>query len=228
MNILNADGIIKKYGKKIILDNITFQADSGECIAIVGTNGCGKTTFLNILAGTLTPTSGSILINGQKISPFSKTFRNQIGFVPQDNPIFESLTVKDNLKFWYSDTKRNLKEDLQSGLAAMFGLTQYANYTVSKLSGGMKRRLAICCALASNPPILILDEPTAALDLVCKNEIKEYLLSYKKNGGTIIFTSHEDSELSIADTMYLLKNKTLTKLDTPIYGTELLERLNNV
>lgn len=228
MNILYAENITKKYGAKIILENISFCVESGSFVAIAGTNGCGKTTLLNILSGASAATSGTIYINGTKAPHKGSFYKQNIGYVPQDNPLFHNLTVQDNLRFWYCDSGRNLRDDLKNGLAASFGLTSYARYPVSKLSGGLKRRLAIVCALAQNPPILILDEPTAALDLVCKNEIHQYLLEYKKQGGTVILTSHEDAELGIADTMYLLKDKTLNKLERPLTGASLLERLNHV
>lgn len=228
MSILSAENITKKYGAKTILENVSFCVEPGSFIAIVGTNGCGKTTLLNILSGVSPATSGTIYINGTRASHKSSLYSKNIGFVPQDNPLFHNLTVLDNLRFWYCDSQRNPKEDLKNGLAAAFGLTSYAGYPVSRLSGGLKRRLSIVCALAQEPPVLILDEPTAALDLVCKNEIHQYLLEYKRQGGTIILTSHEDTELGIADTMYLLKDKTLNKLEHPLTGASLVERLNNV
>lgn len=227
MYILSTENLTKKYGKKVIFENLSLSIESGSFIAIAGTNGCGKTTLLNILSGVSAATCGTICLDGSIAPNGSPLYRKKIGFVPQDNPLFENLTVLDNLRFWYCDSMRKPKEDLKTGLAAEFGLTEYEKYPVSKLSGGLKRRLAIVCALAKDPPILILDEPTASLDLVCKNEIRRYLLEYKEKGGTVILTSHEDTELALADHMYLLKNKTLSKLGQPLTGTALLERLDN-
>jgi ABC-type multidrug transport system ATPase subunit len=98
-------------------------------------------------------------------------------------------------------------------------------YPVEKLSGGMKKRLSIACALAKDPPILILDEPGASLDIVCKEDIKNYLKSYLKNGGTVIITSHEEAELDLCNRMYLLQNGVLTELPNKPVGHALMERM---
>lgn len=227
MEILKIENITKKYSDRTILDNVSFSACKGTCIAVAGANGCGKSTLLGIIAGARKPSSGDIYIDGKCITHSGHDFAQNIGYVPQENPLFTGLSVYDNLRFWYCDTGRNLKEDFKNGLAAALGLTPYKNYTVEKLSGGMKKRLSIACALAKNPPIIILDEPTASLDIICKEDIKNYLLEFKKNGGTIIITSHEDSDLSIADTMYIIKNGSLIHLEHPIMGRELSERLKN-
>ena len=113
--------------------------------------------------------------------------------------------------------------DLQGGVPAVLGVSEYLDKRVDKLSGGMKKRLSICCALAKNPPVLILDEPGASLDIVCKQDIMNYLSAYTKSGGTGIITSHEEGELKLADRMYLLKNGKLNELDHPVTGNELLE-----
>ena len=138
----------------------------------------------------------------------------------------EKLSARDNLKFWYCDTGRNMESDLQGGVPAVLGVSGYLDKRVDKLSGGMKKRLSICCALAKNPPVLILDEPGASLDIVCKQDIMNYLSAYTKSGGTVIITSHEEGELKFADRMYLLKNGKLNELDHPVTGSELLEIIN--
>ena len=102
-------------------------------------------------------------------------------------------------------------------------MSQYLDKRVDKLSGGMKKRLSICLALAKNPPVLILDEPGASLDIVCKQDIMNYLEAYVKSGGTVVITSHEESELRLSDKMYLLKDGVLNLLSKPVVGNELLE-----
>lgn len=225
MEILSAHNIIKKYGRHIILNNVTLSVSQGSCVAIAGANGCGKSTLLNILAGTRPATSGELYIQGKKISAKSRLFGDTIGFVPQENPLFENLSVYDNLRFWYCDSRKTSKKEFFDNIPAVLGLAPYKNHTVEKLSGGLKKRLSIACALAKEPPVLILDEPGAALDVVCKENIRQYLLEYKKQGGTIILTSHEDSDLTIADTMYLIEHGRLTRLDRPISGSALAGRL---
>ncbi|MGN0328562.1 MAG: ABC transporter ATP-binding protein [Lachnospira sp.] len=222
MAYIEVNGIVKNYGKTGVLKGASFYVNPGECVAIVGANGCGKSTLLGVLSGSHKADGGSMSINGQ--SPFKnkKIFSSYIGFIPQENPLMENLTVLDNLKFWYSGTGRDLKQDLINGVPAVFGVNQYLNKNVNALSGGMKKRLSITCALAKNPPVLILDEPGASLDVVCKQDILNYLEAYKKSGGTIILTSHEEGELKLADRMYLLKNGVLVELNGHPVGNELM------
>ncbi|MDO5382360.1 MAG: ATP-binding cassette domain-containing protein [Eubacteriales bacterium] len=222
MAYIEVNGIIKNYGKTGVLKGASFYVNPGECVAIVGANGCGKSTLLGVLSGSHKADGGSMSINGQ--SPFKnkKIFSSYIGFIPQENPLMENLTVLDNLKFWYSGTGRDLKQDLVNGVPAVFGVNQYLNKNVNALSGGMKKRLSITCALAKNPPVLILDEPGASLDVVCKQDILNYLEAYKKSGGTIILTSHEEGELKLADRMYLLKNGILEELNGNPVGNQLM------
>lgn len=212
MNIIEVENIQKSYHKKPVLKGVSFYAMPGECIGIVGANGCGKSTLLNILAGGIKADNGSILYSGQNPLKSRRIFSDYIGFVPQENPLMSHLSVYDNLMFWYCDSKKNVDEDLSCGIAARFGLNSYRNYDVSSLSGGMKKRLSIACALAKEPPILILDEPGASLDIVCKEDIKNYLSSYLSLGNTVVITSHETGELSLCDRIYLLQNGVLAEL----------------
>lgn len=225
MSLLEIKDIHKTYGKRVILDGINLNIEKGQCVALVGANGCGKTTLLGILAGAAKPTDGEILINGENALKNQKIFNEYIGYVPQENPLLDKLTVYDNLRFWYCDTKRDLKADMENGIIKEFGLDAYKNYTINKLSGGLKKRLSIACALAADPQILIMDEPGAALDIICKEDIKKYLQKYLKEGGTVIITSHEESELSICDKMYLLNKGTLTELPDRPLGSNLMERM---
>ena len=132
---------------------------------------------------------------------------------PQDNPLMEDLSVRDNLMFWYSGTGRKADTDIIDGNAAYLGLGDYYNVTVSKLSGGLKKRLSIACAICSDPAVLIMDEPGAALDINGKRDIWQYMNDYKNNGGTIILASHEESELKLCDRLYVMKNGKLYETD---------------
>lgn len=212
MAFIEVNKIQKKYGKRQVLHDISFTAEKGECIGIVGANGCGKSTLLKTLAGAHKPTSGSITYNGVNPLTHAKYFSDIVGYIPQDNPLFDNLTVYDNLKLWYCDSTHNLKEDIDSGLIAKFGIDKYLKYTVRHLSGGMKKRLSIACGVAKDPEILILDEPGASLDIVCKEEIKNYMKDFIANGGTILIASHEEGELSVCNKMYLMNQGILDPL----------------
>ena len=223
--MIQVTDIYKNYGKKKVLEGASFHVNKGECVSIVGGNGCGKSTLLSILSGAAKATSGKIRYNNEDPVSNPKLFSKYIGYIPQENPLMDKLSVLDNLKFWYCETDRDLKEDLKTGIPAKFGLTSYKNYAVEKLSGGMKKRLSIACSIAKNPPILILDEPGASLDILCKEDIKNYLKSYLADGGTVILTSHEEGELAICDRMYLLSEGTLTELPDKPIGHKLMERI---
>lgn len=214
--MLQALDISFNYGKKCILDNISLQADRGTCIGIFGTNGCGKSTLLKVLSGVLTPKSGEICFHGEKADKKNGVFIKYAGYVPQDNPLMEDLTVLDNLKLWYTNSKSNLHEELDHGVLRMLHLHTMLKSKVSTLSGGMKKRLSIGLALAGQPSVLILDEPTAALDLPCKEDIRNHLQLFMKHGGTIVLATHEEPDFELCDKRYLLKNGSLTMIENTI------------
>lgn len=225
MSYIEVSHISKSYGRKKILNGITFTADKGECIGIVGANGCGKSTLLKVLCGAHRPDSGDIVYDGS--SPLSRKslFRKLVGYVPQENPLFDNLTVLDNLKLWYCDSTHNLKNDIKSGIIADFGIDKYLHSTVRTLSGGMKKRLSIACSIAGDPSILILDEPGASLDIVCKEDIKDYMLKYISDGGIIIIASHEEGELSVCSRMFLMNDGVLSDIAPGTSLSSLMGRL---
>ncbi len=203
--------ISKKYGKKQILSDVTISTESGKCIGILGGNGCGKSTLFSILAGVNNKNSGVFLCDGKDLFTEKKMRRKIVGYVPQGTPLFEELNAYDNLLLWYEpDT---IKEELESGILGMLGIDAFLKTQVNKMSGGMKKRLAIGCAVSHSPQILLLDEPSAALDLVCKERISNYLKSFKANGGTIFLATHDAAELELCDEIYIIKNGIASKYD---------------
>ena len=211
------------YGKHQVLQGLSFSAERGQCIGIVGKNGCGKSTLLNILAGMRKPKDGQILYDGKDACRDRPLFRKIVGFVPQENTLFEELSVQDNLRLWYMD-KKTLDQELAGGILAELGLKPLTAKTVKKLSGGQKKRVSIACALAGHPQILILDEPGAALDLIAKEEIAAYLATYKRQGGTILITTHEEQELRQCDRLLVLKNGKVSEVDPTLRGVPLVSR----
>ena len=194
----------KSYGKKQVLKNISFSAQSGTCIGILGANGCGKSTLLSILAGVLERDNGEFLFNGEDLFANRKKRSTLVGYVPQGTPLIEELTGWDNLLLWYS--RKQLKESLKGGILHLLGVDEFVKVQVRKMSGGMKKRLAIGCAMAMQPPVLLLDEPTAALDLACKESIGQYLEQYKKAGGILLLTTHDVQELGLCDRIYIIRD----------------------
>ena len=136
----------------------------------------------------------------------------------------EELSVQDNLLLWYRGTKKKMKEDLENGAAAMLGIPAMLKKRAGVLSGGMKKRLSIACALSNRAPLLILDEPGADLDLECKETIREYLKVYLSQGGAVVLTSHEMEELSLCTRLYILKEAGLWEAETGMSARQLIEK----
>lgn len=205
VNTFQVKEIGKTYnkGKKIVLSDITFKVNAGECVGILGANGCGKTTLLSILAGVQNANKGSILIDGIPLTK-NNSFEN-IAYVPQENPLMEELTARDNLRLWYTKSKLDMAWELENGVLGMLGIPDFLDTKVCQMSGGMKKRLSIGCAIAQDPQILILDEPGAALDLPCKERIAVYIQNCKKKGKMILIATHEEREIEMCDTCYIMK-----------------------
>ena len=203
---IKIENIRKSYGKNKILDGVSFSAKNGECIGIIGGNGCGKSTLLSILALVRKADGGSFFVSGEDILPgkAKKDKKALIGYVPQGTPLIEELSALDNLRLWYD--KEDLRRELEDGTLKMLGIDSFLKTPVRKMSGGMKKRLSIGCSVAKNPPILLMDEPTAALDLICKEQIREYMTGHKKKGGILILTTHDERELALCDRLFVIKN----------------------
>lgn len=220
MKMIEINNLTASYGKKKVLTDLSLEGERGECIGIVGPNGCGKSTFLSIMAGVLRPGSGSIYYYGKDALKNRLVFQKMTGYVPQENPLVPELSVYDNLRLWYPD-KAELKKELAEGFLQILGIADFVHMPVSKLSGGMKKRVSIGMALSGMPPVLILDEPSAALDLVCKEDIKRYLRLYLEKKGTVVLTTHEEGELSLCDKLYVMKDGILIQVDKKLRGTAL-------
>lgn len=199
--------ISKKFKRKSVLRDITLSVQEGKCIGILGANGCGKSTLLSILAGVQHSDGGSFLCDGMDLLNNARQRAKLVGYVPQGTPMIEELTAWDNLLLWYD--RAALKEELETGVLKLLGINDFLKVPVSKMSGGMKKRLSIGCAMAKKPPILLLDEPTAALDLACKQHISEYLRHYKASGGILLLTTHDVMELTLCDEWYIIRDGVL-------------------
>lgn len=196
----------KNYGKKQVLKDISFSASQGECIGILGANGSGKSTLLNILAG-VQKGEGDFSYKDADLFKNTKIRSRVVGYVPQGTPLLEEISARDNLRLWYDEEQMN--QSLKNGVLAMLGIGDFIKVPVYKMSGGMKKRLSIGCAVAHKPEILLLDEPSAALDLVCKERISNYLLDFKRQGGIVVLATHDVQEIPLCDKLYILKDGVL-------------------
>lgn len=197
----------KKYGNKVVLKDISFRAECGERIAIVGKNGCGKSTLMRVLAGIMRPDAGDIQYFGENPLRKKKMFRKFCGYVPQENPLMEELSVKDNLRLW-----GKAGGEAVGRLIELLQLQNIMSMPVEKLSGGMKRRVSIACALMNMPPVILMDEPTMALDLYYKESIHKWMKSYQKMNGIIIMTTHDEQEIMECDRCLVMTNGEMIEL----------------
>lgn len=196
-------GIKKAYAKKVVLNGVTFSAGPGSCIGIVGSNGSGKSTLLSVLAGVRRTDGGSFLCDGVDLLRRPGRIPKVLGYVPQENPLMEELNAWDNLRMWYD--RRTIQKSLAGGALQMLGVGDFLKTPVRRMSGGMKKRLSIGCAVVSGPGILLLDEPSAALDPVCKERIRSYLEAYRREGGMIVMVTHDAQDLELCNECYILK-----------------------
>jgi ABC-2 type transport system ATP-binding protein len=205
--MIEIKNIHKHYGKHKVLNGVDFTVEPGEIVGILGANGSGKSTLLTILAGLQNCDAGFFNIDGKDLLKDSKLRNQLVAYVPQEMPLITELTAWDNLRMWYSADR--LKKELNSGVLKLLGIDQFIKVPVSQMSGGMKKRLCIGCAMNSNPKLMLLDEPTAALDLVCKEKIYSYFEQYKSKGGSMIIATHEVQEIELCDRCYIIKDGVL-------------------
>lgn len=232
-NMITVEGVTSAYGRKNILKGVSFTAQRGECVGIVGSNGCGKSTLLSVLAGTLKPRSGRVFYYGReawsdgrmgRMHCDREVIRRMTGYVPQENPLIPELSVYDNLRLWYPDGKA-LQRELNEGFLSLLGIGEFSKKQVCRLSGGMKKRVSIGIAMAGMPPVLLMDEPSAALDLVCKEDIRGYLRAYLDRKGTVVITTHEEGELALCNKLYIMRDGQLEQVDNRLRGEALVGRM---
>lgn len=215
--LIQVKNLVAKYGESLILDNINFDVFRGEILFILGGSGCGKTTLIRHMMGLNQPISGNVLIDGVDITTsnerdFQKTLR-KIGMLFQSSALFGSMTLAENVALpieEYTGLSKLAINDLVRMKLCRVDLAGYEDYHPHEISGGMKKRAGLARALALNPKILFLDEPTAGLDPVTAAEIDELVLNINKNSGTtIIIVTHElHSIFNIAKRVIMLdKNK---------------------
>lgn len=215
--MITVKNVCKKYGSFVAVNNISFEINDGEIIGLLGPNGAGKSTTMNMLTGFIEPTSGEILINGFNISKKSKKAKANIGYMPENVPLYKDLTVKEfinymaELKYVKGKDKKNMVSDIM----AKTNLTDVQNKLIKNLSRGYKQRVSMAGALVGSPKILILDEPTVGLDPKQITEIRDLIKSLAKD-HTIIISSHILSEISqMCEKVIILNKGKLIAIDTP-------------
>ena len=214
--VLKTQSLTKKYDDLLAVDNLNLEIKEGEVFGFLGPNGAGKTSAIKMMVGLLKPTSGRVLFNGEEIG---STERGIIGVCPQELVLWESLTCEENLNFMgnmYEIPKSVLKEKVNTLLEAL-ALSDKANDEVSKLSGGMKRRLNVALSLVHDPMIVFLDEPSAGLDPQSRLLLWDFIRSLRdEEGKTIVLTTHIMEEAdALSNRIAIIDHGKLLLLDTP-------------
>ena len=227
--MLKLDGVVIKYKKRTVLTDVSLSVKKGEVIGLLGANGSGKSTLLSVIAGAKKAASGELAIDDISISQKVDEYRKHIGYVPQENPLIAELSALDNLRIWSELGKDELMELISSPPLSILGVYKFAEKKVNDLSGGMKKRLSITATLIRKPELLLMDEPFAALDMVAKHDIMEYIKTYKAAGGTTIIASHDEIVLDFCDRIYFIDDGKVVEInrDSGIRYIDLLRGAEN-
>lgn len=217
---IEAKNLVKIYGDRSVVNDISFYMDKGEVVCLLGPNGAGKTTTFYMIVGLVKPNKGNVYIDGKDITTWPMNLRAKagIGYLPQENSIFRKLTVEENIqlvlemndKLTVNEKKSKLEELLNE-----FGVERLRKYPAVALSGGERRRVEIARALAASPDFMLLDEPFAGIDPIAVNEIRDLVSQLKNRGLGVIITDHNVREtLGITDRSYVLHDGKILKHGT--------------
>ena len=220
--ILSVEKLSLKFGKKIILDNFNLSLNSGQILGLLGPNGVGKSTIFNLIIGLIKPDYGLIKINSQTVNKFpiyERALKFKIGFVPQSGGYFHNLTVYENLKAISEITLKNksFREEKINSLISRFELNNVIDIKANLLSGGQKKKLVISLALISDPKILLLDEPFAALDVMTIKMLQNVIINLQSAKGiSIILCDHQARDLlNCVDSAAIISNGKVVASGTP-------------
>lgn len=202
-----AKNITKKFGKLKALDNVSVTFSKGECIALLGPNGCGKTTLIKSLLGMVVPESGTIHFNNESITN-KWMYRSRIGYMPQIGRYPENMTIANVINMM-KDIRKENDRSADEELVKSFGLQNMMQKKMRTLSGGTTQKVSAALAFMFHPDVLILDEPTAGLDPLSSEKLKQKIIREKQNGKLILITSHILSELDdlITEVFYMQEGK---------------------
>ena len=191
------ESLVKRYGELIAVDGLSLRIGRGEVVGLLGPNGSGKTTTINCLLQLLSYDKGAIRVFGEPMSPTAYGLKRRIGVVPQEVAVFDELTVAENVDAFCAlyVRDRGLRRRMVSEAVSFVGLEKFAAFKPKKLSGGLLRRLNIACGIAHRPDLIILDEPTVAVDPQSRSAILDGIKRLNQEGATVIYTSHYMEEV---------------------------------
>jgi ABC-type multidrug transport system ATPase subunit len=212
---IRARNITKRYGEKTALDDISFDIAKGELFGFIGPDGAGKTTLFRILTTLLIPDKGSASIEGIDTVKDYKKLRKILGYMPGKFSLYQDLTVEENLRFFAGIFKTTPEANFDLVKDIYSQLEPFKNRKAGQLSGGMKQKLALSCALIHKPDVLVLDEPTTGVDAVSRIEFWEMLARLRQSGITIVVSTPYMDEASRCDRVALMQNGKIMGIDTP-------------
>ena len=218
MSVLAADRIVKRYGGETVVDALSFEVEFGSCVGLLGPNGAGKTTTIRISLGLTRPDGGNVRVLGHDMEIAALAARQRIGVVPQKDCLDPDFTVRENLRVFstYFGIDREVINRRMDGLLSFAGLEQRADELISRLSGGMQRRLTLARSLVNDPELVFLDEPTTGLDPQARHLIWERLRSLKGQGKTLLLTTHfmEEAE-RLCDLIHVMDHGAIIASGSP-------------
>jgi drug efflux transport system ATP-binding protein len=218
MSAVEVDKIIKTYGKKkeiTALHDISFQVAPGELFGIIGPDGAGKTSLFRILTTLLLADSGRAVVDGFDVVKDYKEIRNRVGYMPGRFSLYQDLSVEENLNFFATIFNTTIDENYDLIRDIYSQIEPFKTRRAGKLSGGMKQKLALSCALIHRPSVLLLDEPTTGVDAVSRKEFWEMLKKLKEQGITILVSTPYMDEAGLCDRVALIQNGQILSINTP-------------
>lgn len=215
MNVIEADGIVKTYGNITALDGVTFDVREGEMFGLIGPDGSGKTSLYKILATLQRADKGTARVCGLDTVKDYRAIRDVIGYMPEQFSLYSDLSVMGNLKFFASLFGTTVEAGYDLIAPIFFQLGKFPNRRAGALSGGMKQKLALSCALIHRPRVLLLDEPTTGVDAVSRSEFWDMLSTLRGQGITIVVSTSYMDEASLCERIALIHNGRILGIDTP-------------
>ena len=212
---ISVKNISKKYKTVLALQNITFEVQEGELFGLIGPDGAGKTTLFRLLTTLLIPNEGSATVANYDIVKQVKEIRNSVGYMPGKFSLYQDLTIAENLAFFATIFGTTIEENYDLIEDIYVQIEPFKNRRAGALSGGMKQKLALCCALIHEPKVLFLDEPTTGVDPVSRKEFWEMLKRLKQKGITILVSTPYMDEASLCDRIALIQKGKILKIDSP-------------
>ena len=215
--IVTADGLTKRFAKIAAVDGLSFAVSRGEIFGLVGPDGAGKTTTMRMLAGIMPPDGGAIVIDGVDVVSDAENAKQHLSYMPQRFGLYEDLTVDENIRFYADlfEVPAKVREQRAARLLQASGMSQFRGRLAGQLSGGMKQKLGLTCALVHTPQILLLDEPTTGVDPVSRRDFWRILYGLREEGVTILITTAYLDEAERCNRLALLHNGRVLYCDTP-------------